>query len=134
MTEIMMNCMRYVRVIPSVMNRALKAPKVPEVSIGRIYFMMSGMNVLYNPEHTPWQNLQMKSKAKCGIRIRMLAINATIVVTKRHYLNNIQSTFLKSSEWRWGLKGLHSLLQNKRIQREGHRQGFNPCLFWKYWL
>ena len=39
--------------IPNVINKALKAPKVPDISIGNIYFTINGMKVLNNPEQSP---------------------------------------------------------------------------------
>ncbi len=68
------------------MNKALKAPNEPDVSIGKIYLIINGMNVLNNPEHSPWINLQIKNKTKFGIKVKESAIKAITVVIRRDYL------------------------------------------------
>ena len=79
--------------IPSVINKALKAPKVPDISIGNIYLTINGMKVLNNPEQSPWKNLQINSNIKLGISIMKLVTIAMQVVIKRHYLNYMKITF-----------------------------------------
>ena len=65
---------------------AVKAPKLPDISMGKIYFMISGMNVLNNPEHIPWNNLAVRNNKKLGIRVKMFTKIPEIIVIKRHFL------------------------------------------------
>ena len=78
-------------------NNAVKAPKLPDISIGKIYFIINGINVLNNPEHIPWNNLTISNNAKLGISVNIFVINAITVVIKRHYLkynNKVLSWFV----------------------------------------
>ena len=76
---------------------AVKAPKLPDISMGKIYFMISGMNVLNNPEHIPWNNLVIRNNMKLGISVKIFVTNPIAVVIKRHYLKyfkNLLSWFI----------------------------------------
>ena len=72
--------------IPNITPRALKDPKVPDTSIGRIYLIIRGINVLNNPEVIPWNNLTTKNNIKLGIRVKRFDIKPRMVVIIRHYL------------------------------------------------
>ena len=40
------------------MNIWLQLVKVPEISVGESYFMISGTKELNNPAHIPWTSLE----------------------------------------------------------------------------
>ena len=71
---------------PSIANTAVKAPKLPDISMGKIYFINSGINVLNNPEHIPWNSLAIMNNIKLGISVNIIIMKAIIVVIIRHYL------------------------------------------------
>ena len=68
------------------MPKAVKAPKLPEISIGRIYLIINGINVLNNPEHIPCNSLAIINNIKLGISVNIIVMKAIIVVIIRHYL------------------------------------------------
>ena len=74
------------RVIPIIILTDVKAPKLPEISIGRIYLIISGINVLNNPEHIPWNNLEIRNSIKLGISVKKHITNPITIVIIRHYL------------------------------------------------
>ena len=79
---------------PSIANTAVKAPKLPDISMGKIYFIISGINVLNNPEHIPWSNLAIRNSMKLGISVNRFITKPKIVVIKRHYLYIVSKYFL----------------------------------------
>ena len=81
-----MNWVKYERTTPNWINSAVKAPILPDISIGKIYFIINGINVLNNPEHIPENNLTIRSNIKFGIKAKRPTINAAIIVINRHFL------------------------------------------------
>ena len=77
------------RAIPRILLNAVKDPKLPDISIGRIYLIIRGINVLNNPAHIPWNTLAIMNNIILGMRVKRFDINPITVVIIRHYLYTI---------------------------------------------
>ncbi len=90
------NWTRKAKITPRVIYDPLKAPKVPDVSIGKIYFTINGVIALNDPEQSPWINLQINSNTKWGIKINKFTTKDAASIIKRQFLHKNKITFEKT--------------------------------------
>lgn len=71
---------------PTPINSWEKAPKVPEISRGTIYFTITGTVEVYNPTQIPCINLLMTSNGKFGIRVKQTIERETMFTSRMEFL------------------------------------------------